>query len=187
MCVLVPIIGSLCYLLNLVPESRKVELDLIKSLSLVKTHLQVALKIILNLRTHNLLTASNLPQSNTIRISRQICHHKVNNARLDLPIVVHRRCARLKITRCQHLLLQNFEVFLYYGSGLLCGCLWHVSRSRLMIFTMKVIALKDLLLTNFSIVCLFRYLLLWYPHLELLIIPEAIVLLRLLNSLKNRL
>lgn len=82
------ITGSICYLLNLVSESRKVELHLIKSLSFLQTHLQVALTIILNLRADNLLTARNLAQQNTIRIIRQLRHQQIHNARrLVLPIV----------------------------------------------------------------------------------------------------
>ena len=169
---LVSITGSICYLLNLVPESRKVELHLIKSLSLLQTHLQVALTIILNLRADNLLAARNLPQYNTIRIIRQLRHQQVHNARrLVLPIVAQRRSSRLKITRCQHFLLQNFKVFLHHSSaGFLRCCLGYIGRGGLVILSVEVISLDDLLLANFSIVGLLRYLLLGHPTLELLII-----------------
>lgn len=169
---LVSVTGSICYLLNLVPESRKVELHLIKSLSLPQTHLQVAFTIILNLRADNLLAARNLPQHNTIRIVRQLRHQQVHNARrLVLPIVAQRRSSRLKITRCQHFLLQNFKVFLHRPSaGFLRCCLGHTGRGGLVILSVEVIALDDLLLANFSIVGLLGYLLLGHPTLELLII-----------------
>jgi hypothetical protein len=55
------------------------------------------------------------------------------------------------------------------------------------ILSVEVIALDDLLLANFSIVGLLGYLLLGHPTLELLIIAQTVVLLRLFDSLENRL
>jgi hypothetical protein len=119
-----------------------------------------------------LLAARNLPQHNTIRIIRQLRHQQVHNfRRLVLPIVAQRRSSRLKITRCQPFLLQNFKVFLHHSSaGFLRCCLGHFGRGGLVILSVEVIALDDLLLTNFSIVGLLGYLLLGHPTLELLII-----------------